>query len=530
MKTTFLKNIFLSGVLICSAAACTKDLDREPFYDLTSVAVYQDFANYKNVLAKVYAGYAVSGQQGPAGNADISGLDEGFSNYLRLYFNLQELPTDEAVIGWNDGSLPDFHDMDWTASNEFIAAMFSRVYYQISLTNEFIRETTEEKLSSRGITGANLENARKYRAEARFLRALSYWHALDMFGNVPFVTENDRVGVFFPPQIARADLFQYIESELLEVETELMAPRTNEYGRADQAAAWTLLTKLYLNAQVYTGQAKYTEAVTYAKKVIDAGYTLEPEYSHLFLTDNNRSDEIIFPITFDGMRTTSYGGMTYLVNAALGGNMNSDDFGVSAKWAGLRTTKSIVNLFSDPSGNTDRRANFWSSGQNLEINDIFTFTDGYPIVKYKNVSSTGQRGSDPSGTFPDTDFPMFRLADVYLMYAEAVLRGGTGGNAGTAVQYINQLRERAYKTTAGNITEAQLTLDFILDERARELKWEMHRRTDLIRFNRFTSDAYLWPWKGGVKDGRGVETFRTLYPVPSPDITANPNLKQNGGY
>ncbi len=531
MSTKFIKHIVLSGGMLLAAASCTDDLNREPFYDATSANVYNDPNNYKSVLAKVYAGYAVSGQQGPAGKPDIRGLDEGFSNYLRLYFKLQELPTDEAVIAWNDGNLPDIHDMDWTSSNEFITAMYNRIYYQIALTNEFIRETTDEKLGGRNLSGANLENVRLYRAEARFLRALSYWHALDMFGNVPFVTERDQVGgSFFPKQIPRAELFAYVESELRAIETELVAPRLNEYGRADQAAAWTLLTKLYLNARVYTGQERYTDAVTYANKVIAAGYALEPDYNKLFLTDNNTSREIIFPIAFDGVNTRSYGGMTYLVNAAIGGNMKPEDFGVRGAWGGLRTTSAVVNLFPDPNGNADERGRFHTNGQSVEINDIFTFTEGYPVIKFRNVSSTGQKGSDPIGDFPDTDFPMFRLADVYLMYAEAVLRGGTGGTTGQAVQYINQLRERAYNNASGNITPAQLTLNFIIDERARELKWEMHRRTDLIRFNRFTGPEYLWPWKGGVKQGRAVEEHRTLYPIPATDITANPNLKQNDKY
>lgn len=520
----------LAGMVALSITSCTKDLDREPFYDITSASVYKDFTNYKQILAKLYAGYAVSGQQGPAGNADISGLDEGFSNYLRLYYSVQELPTDEAVIGWNDGSLPDFHQMDWSSSNEFLAAMYSRIYYQIALTNEFIRETTDEKLSERGITGQSLEEAKKFRAEARFLRALSYWHAMDLFGNVPFVTEKDPVGTFFPPQIARADLFKYIESELLAIEPELVDARQNEYGRADKAADWTLLSKLYLNAEVYTGQARYTDVVTYAKKVIDAGYTLEPDYDNLFLTDNNTSSEIIFPITFDGLRTQSYGGMTFLVHAPVGGSINPADFGINGGWSGLRTTEAVVDLFPTPLGVVDDRSNFYTDGQSLVINDIFTFTDGYPITKYKNVSSTGQAGSDPTGNFPDTDFPMFRLADIYLTYAEAVLRGGTGGSAAEALNYVNLVRERAYKGTGGDITSGQLTLDFMLDERARELNWEMQRRTDLIRFGKFTGGEYLWPWKGGVPGGQAVEAYRTLYPIPAADKAANPNLMQNTGY
>ena len=530
MNTRFIKNIALAGVLSLTAAACDHSLDITPKYDIVSSKVYQDFANYKPILAKLYAGYAVTGQQGPAGNADIGGIDEGFSNYLRQYWQAQELTTDEAIIGWNDGNLRDLHDMDWTPSNEFLRALYDRIFYQVSLTNEFIRETTDAKLSERGISGANLEAAKEFRAEARFLRALSYWHALDLYGNVPFVTETDEVGFFLPEQTTRAELFNYIESELLAIESELVGARQNEYGRADQAAAWTLLTKLYLNAQVYTGQPKYTEAVTYAKKVIDAGFTLEPEYDHLFLADNHNSNEIIFPITFDGLRTNTWGGMTYLVHAPVGGNMNAAEFGINGGWGGLRTTKNIVNLFPDISGNTDERANFHTSGQELEINDIFTFTDGYAIAKFRNVTSTGVKGSDKSGDHPDTDYPMFRLADVYLMYAEAVLRGGTGGSVAQAVQYVNELRTRAFNGTTGNITQSQLTLPFIIDERARELKWEAHRRTDLIRFDRFTDDSYVWPWKGAVKDGRGVEAYRILFPIPDTDLTANPNLDQNTGY
>jgi hypothetical protein len=222
--------------------------------------------------------------------------------------------------------------------------------------------------------------------------------------------------------------------------------------------------------------------------------------------------------------------MTFLVHAPIGGSMSAASFGVNGGWSGLRTTKNIVNLYPSTDGTIDERGVFHSNGQALEIDNLSTFTEGYAIVKFKNVSSTGVAGSDASGNHADTDFPMFRLADVYLMYAEAVLRGGTGGTAGQALQYVNQLRERAYNNTSGNLTAGQLTLDFILDERARELKWEAHRRTDLIRFGRFTSGDYLWPWKGGVKEGRAVEAYRVLYPIPSSDITANPNLTQNEGY
>jgi hypothetical protein len=125
---------------------------------------------------------------------------------------------------------------------------------------------------------------------------------------------------------------------------------------------------------------------------------------------------------------------------------------------------------------------------------------------------------------------MFRLADVYLMYAEAVLRGGAGGDLSTALNYVNQIRERAYGDNSGDINQSQLTLDFILDERGRELYWECTRRTDLIRFGKFTGGEYIWPWKGGVKEGTATDNKYDIYPIPSSDITANPNLVQNPGY
>ncbi|UII19348.1 RagB/SusD family nutrient uptake outer membrane protein [Fulvivirga ligni] len=530
MKNIFKHKILVVGLFSLLSLSCG-DLELEPYNEITSNKIYADFGNYKGVLAKLYAGYAMSGQQGgDGGDPDISGLDEGFSNYLRLYFNLQELTTDESVIGWTDGTLPDLVEMDWGAGNEYIGTMYSRIYYQIALTNEFIRETSDDKLNSRGLTEAQIAEAQTFRAEARFLRALSYWHALDMFGNVPFVTEQDEVGSYFPEQIFRPELFSYIETELLDIEDKLAAPKQNEYARADQAAVWTLLTKLYLNAQVYIQEDKNTEAITYAKKVIDANYPLDADYSHLFLADNHTASGIIFPIAFDGTHTQSYGGTAYLILGSIGGSMNPADFGMSSGWNGMRTTKNIVNLYADPYGNIDKRAMFYTDGQNLEIEKLSTFTDGYPITKYKNISSIGVVGSDPTGTFPDTDFPMFRIADVYLMYAEAVLRGGAGGNLGTALTYVNMIRERAYGGTDGDISAATLTLDFILDERARELSYEMHRRTDLIRFGKFTGGEYLWPWKGGTMDGKSVSTHRDLFPIPSSDRLANPNLKQNDGY
>lgn len=528
-----IRNIINSKIGVAALAftmvltSCEKDLDRFPKSEITSNNVYNDFANYKGVLAKAYAGLAISGQDGGDGRADVGGIDAGTSNYLRQYFQMQELPTDEAIMAWNDGNLPDIHNMTWGANNEFIRAIYYRIMYQVGVANELIRETSDDKLSSRNITGSNAEEARLYRNEARFLRALSYWHAIDLFGNVPFVTENDKIGSTLPKQISRADLFKYLESELKELETLLKDPRTNEYGRADKGAVWMLLAKLYLNAEVYTGTAKYAEARTYAEKVIGAGYSLKSNYASLFLADNHLNNpEVIFSVNFDGLKTQTWGGTTFIIHAGVGGSMDANNFGINGGWSGLRSTKNLVNLFPSTDGSQDARGRFHSAGQDLEINNFSTFTEGYPFIKFKNVTSTGVAGSDTSGNFVDTDFPMFRLADAYLIYAEAVLRGG-GGSTATALGYINSLRTRA---NASTISASNLTLDFILDERARELAWEAHRRTDLIRFGKFTSATYLWPFKGGAKNGKGVEDYRTLYPIPSSDLIANPNLKQNIGY
>ena len=501
--------------------SCVKDLDVTPKDPniITSLTVYSTPAAYKEGLAKLYATFAVSGQQGPAGQADIAGIDEGFSNYLRQYWNAQELSTDEAVMAWNDASIKDFHWQTWAPNDVFIAAIYSRIMYTVALSNEYIRATT-------GKTDADIV---KYHAEARFLRALAYSHAIDMFGNPPFVTEADAPGAFFPKQTTRAELFTYLETELKAIETELGAPRF-EYARADQAAAWTLLAKLYLNAKVYTGTERNADCVTYCKKVLASSYALAPKYANNFTADNNLSPEIILPITSDGKNTQTYGGMTYLVHAQIGGTMPPAQFGVGGGWGGIRTTKAFVNKFVDNSGKTDQRAMFWSAGQKLEITDIGQFTDGWAITKYSNLTSTGAAAPHAHPDFVDTDYPLFRLADVYLMYAEGVVRGATTGDATSALGYVNALRARAYGNASGNITAGQLTLDFLLDERSRELYWEGHRRTDLIRFGKFTGGNYLWPWKGNVAAGAATESYRDLYPIPSNDLGANPSLKQNAGY
>ena len=533
MMLRTIKQILMVFAIVLFVQSCEDRLDLQPEDNrLTADAAFEDPAAYKQFLAKIYAGISLSGQEGPAGAPDLVGLDEGFSNYLRLYWKMQELTTDEALIAWNDGTIQDLHGQVWTSGNEFIRTMYSRLMYQVALCNEFLRQTTGSKLDDRGVSSDLRAEIQTYRAETRFMRALTYWHAMDLYANPPFVTENDPIGAFLPPQIQRADLFDFVESELLNVLDDMAAPRSNEYGRADRGAAWMLLAKLYLNAEVYTGTSRYADVITQTNNIIGAGYSIPNiPYFHSFLADNSSNgaqDEVIFTIPFDGQRTQAFGGMTFLTHAPVGGAMDPADFGINGGWFGIRTTPTFVEQFPDEENSADGRELLFTDGQTKDITTVASFTDGYAVAKYRNVDVNGNPGSDATGNHTDIDFPMFRLADAYLMYAEAVVRGG-GGSMSTATGYINELRERAYGDTSGNITEASLNLDFIIDERSRELYWEAHRRTDLIRFNQF-SDNGVWQWKGGVQQGSTTESFRDIMPLPATDLGINTNLEQNPGY
>lgn len=541
MKASLLKSAVLFAALMTGSTACQKRLDLSPYNTITGAEVYTTPEGTKEALAKVYGSFATTGNSGPAGSGDIQGIDEGTSDFVRLLWCAQELSTDEAVTAWsNDVGLFDFHDMNWSSGNPFLLGLYQRSIYQISLVNEFLRNTTDGAVAGRGFSESDKTEIKYYRQESRFLRALQYWVLVDHFGNPPFITENSVVGPSFPPRGTRTQVFSYIESELKDIESKLKAPRTNEYGRADQAAAWALLARLYLNAEVYTGTARYADAATYAKKVIDAGYSLAPNYQTLGLADNNLlTSEFIFTVNYDGVKTKNYGGTTFLTHCPVPAGsaiIRPDSIGIEGGWTGMRTTKAWILKFGGdtlPQNIADKRAQFVQRGQRLDIGypgiqfskRYTTFADGYVVLKYRNRSSTGGYGSDPARAFSDVDFPLFRLGEMYLIYAEAAARGAA--DRGLAVQYLNTLRGRA---NASLIGDADLTPDFILDERARELYWECHRRTDLVRFNRFTTNAYVWPWKGGTFEGKAVEDFRNLYPIPSSDLTANPNLKQNDGY
>jgi starch-binding outer membrane protein, SusD/RagB family len=525
------KNIIKLSLVLAFAlplSSCLKDLNQKPITELTSANVFENFTNYKGVLAKCYAGLATTGNQGPDGKPDIQDIDEGASSYLRILFNMQDLTTDAVKCQWGDPGVPALNTGEVSSDNGFNEAMYYRIFFQVSLCNEFLRELTDEKLSSRNITGAQLEEAKAYRAEARFLRALSYYHALDLYGGkVPFTTETSNTAEL-PKQTNASALFGYIESELKAIETELKAPKANDYGRADRAAAWMLLSKLYLNAGVYVGTPKYAEASTYSKKVIDANaYTLDENYANVFKADNHTSPEIIMSVNFDGVKTRTYGGTTFLVHACVGGKMNPADYGIGGGWAGMRTTPQFAEKFVNT---LDSRGMLFTNGQTKDIPKLTgSFSGGYGLAKFSNLTKAGANGSDL--LFVDTDFPLFRLSEAYLNYAESNIVGGAG-DATLALQYINKVRNRAYNNDpiAAYISIADITADELLDERGREFYHECTRRTDLRRFNKFTGSNYTWSWKGGTQAGASLPSFREVFPLPVKDLTANSNLIQNAGY
>jgi hypothetical protein len=519
----------------CAAAAfgCT-DLNVPPKSAVSAEGSFSDEQAYRAYIARIYAGLAVTGQQGPAGSGDIAGIDEGFSHYLRLLWQMNELPTDEAAIAWNDAGVQPLNTQLWPSNNPFLTAMYYRVYFQVGLVNDFLRQTSEARLNERNVSAATRTRIQTYRAEARFLRALSYWHGIDFFGDIPLVREGDPLNAAPPAQATRSEVFNFIVSELNAVIPDLPALDAADVGRADQGAARMLLAKVLMQANAYGLGARWNDAATALTPLLAGPYRLDTDYRRMFSGDNNTSPELIFQVVQDAVRTQSFGGTTFLMNASVGG-FRADSLrsaqGQLEAWWGLRLKPQMVALFPviGPTS-PDVRSSFWfarAPEQTTSMANLTDFSNGTINLKYRNRPS-GPTGGEAT-QFSNIDYPMFRLGDAYLMYAELALRGAAGTTRAQALTYVNALRERAYGNATGNITDAQLTLDFILDERARELQWEGHRRVDLIRFGRF-SDQGIWAWKGNVVGGRTTEAFRNLYPKPASELSANPNLTQNTGY
>ena len=550
-----LKNILYSMMMgtavLTGTTSCVSDLDQYPHTETTSKDVYTSLANYEAVLGKIYAAMVTSGQGKGGDNKDMASVlnsGSGF-DYMRMFINMQECGTDEFASTWLTGEqTTGLTYLSWDANDAWISDMYYRIYYNIALCNEFLRNA-----NSASFSGADAEKLKEYKAEVRFMRALFYYHALDFFRNIPMVTENDPVGSFIPPRYTPQQTFDYIESELKDCVGDMLPASTCPYGQASQGAAYTLLAKLYLNSEVYTGVAKYAECKEACEKVMNMGYSLESDYSKLFNADNDkRTNEIIFALPVSAEHTVSWGSSTYLVCGQLSmsnANQNVADFGVTNGWSEFRLRPEFVDKFTqtDIDGNGDKRCKFFTNGQSKDVTSMTDETTGYLSEKWSNLKDDGTTASNTANDGVETDFPLFRLADVYLMYAECVVRTGddwdnwAGGSDAEsdsrkkgAIYWINKVRERAYgidengnpkgQVWKENFSSKDAFLQFILDERARELYHEGYRRTDLIRYGQFTTNKYIWQWKGGVHDGQAVDSKYNIYPIPNTELTANPNL------
>ncbi len=523
-----MKKILYTVLIVSTLAftACVGDLDQMPHTQTTSADVYAKAENYKAVLGKLYVAFVINGQEKGGGKADLT--SNNGQDYMRCFFNLQECGTDELASTWLEGDkVADLTFLSWDANDPWVADMYYRIFYNIALCNEFLRNAGDSQISK--FTEAEQADIRHYRAEAQFLRALAYYHALDFFRNIPFVTEKDPVGGFIPPRAEAKDVFKYIESQLKEAADGMLDKNNVEYGRASKAAAWTLLAKLYLNAKVYINEDHYTDCITWCNKVIaEGGYSLEADYAKLFNADNHkRTNEIIYALPVDAVHTVSWGATTYIICGEVSNTSDyqkPENYGVTSGWGMFRIRGEVPALFNA----ADKRGMFFTEGQTQKVDVIDNQSNGYFVEKWTNLTDDGQTASNTVDGGVNTDYPMFRLADVYLMLGEAVARNGQGSSASIALGYMNQLRQRAFGDqyeSEGKLVPSDLNVDFYLNERARELYWECTRRTDLIRYGKFTTADYLWQWKGGVKDGRAVDARYNIYPIPTTDLTANPNLK-----
>lgn len=541
-KKIIIFGIILSALMISS---CVKDLEVTP-KDPSKILAGNlgDNPDYmKMALGKVYASFIIAGQ-GANGGPDIEAADENFFTTMRALWNLQEITTDEAICAWGDVGIADLNTQTWSPSNPFLTALYQRLALSITYANDFIK-------NAQMYSGANTD---RYVAEARFLRALAYYWAIDLFGQFPFTTEEDGVGKFFPEIGTRSAIFDFIESELLDIEDKLGAPKSS-YPQADQASAWMLLARLYLNAEVYTGTPRWDDCKDYCDKVISSNmYSLATNYRQNFSADNDgrHNPEMIFAWEQDGINVQGYVGTTFIIESSSDATyLRAEDYhGLTANtnWNGNRAriqflAKMVDTLdvydnqpipADDPtlSLSPDKRV-FLKIKKSRNIPSPSASGDyGIGVYKFTARNADGTSPANYNTAYACTDFPVFRLADAYLMRAEALYRMGGEANIAAAVADINKIRERAYGNTSGNITASDLDLDFIIDERGREFYYEAQRRTDLVRFGKFTGGDYLWQWKGGAYLGASTSEHLNLFPIPGDELSSNPNYNgvNNPGY
>lgn len=526
--------------------ACIGDLDTLPLNpsDSTSETVYgADESGYIAGLTKLYFNF-VSNE-----TTDLQVSDAGASELVRAFWIVQEVTSDACKCAWeNDAWVRAMNTNTWSdADNDATYAVYVRTLQGIAYTNEYLRQTASDRLSDRGVSSELAAKIQGFRAEARFLRAYFYWMALDVFGDVPFTTENSPFGGGVnPKQASRKDVFDYCISELTALaadDSPMPAARSN-YPRADKGAVLGLLARMYLNAEVYTGTPMWQEAKDACEDIFTMGYSLCPEYADLFRGDNGENpealNEVLFGISYDAEQTQSYGGTSYLTLAAIAAtDVSSTQMinGVNNGWGGIRVPYEYVEKYfnvrnADYSAGTydvnDKRGRmFYIKGRSESMDGaLYVFLNGWSCLKFNNIPHNMDQDSylatAASKAYSDIDFPMIRLGEIYLIYAEACMNLG---QANTALPKVQDLAARAGVTAPTSITQ-----EWLIEERARELMWEGHRRTDLIRYGKFTSSSFLWTYKGGSFSGQGFDDHMKIFAIPASELASNPELHQNPGY
>jgi len=542
-----MKKIIYTAAVAAMMLSCVNDLDTLPLNKTEPIAEYV-YGNseqaYLEGLSRLYFQFVSNDL------TDLQQMDGGASEIIRAFWSVQETTADAAKCSWeNDAWVRALNTNTWNdTQNDAVYAVYVRTLQGIAYVNEYLRQTSPEKLSARGVDDALAAKIDGFRAEARFIRAYLYWMALDCFGSVPFTTENSPFGgTYFPFQASRADIFDYCVSELeyLRSAESAMPAARSQYPRADKGSAAGILARMYLNSEVYTGVPGWAEAKSVCEDIFSMGYALCPDYAALFRGDNGQNPdargEMLWAISYDSDNTESYGGTSYILSASLASTditEASRPNGQVNGWAGLRVPYEYVSRYFNVSGQNyvtgsyevdDARGKvFYIKGRSESMEGaLYSFMNGWSCLKFNNIphDMTDQSFLPQSAvrSFADVDFPVVRLGEIYLIYAEACMNLGSPD---LALPYLAELSSRA-----GVEGPAEVTEDFLVAERARELMWEAHRRTDLIRYGLYDSDEYLWPYKGGDSfAGQSFPSYKRIFPIPPTELASNDNLKQNPGY
>ena len=537
-----IRNIFSAVAAAAMLTACVGDLNTIPLNptDVTSETAYgADEEGYVQGLTKIYFQLVSNNTQ------DLQVADGGASEFIRAFWSTQEVTADAAKCAWGDAWVNDLNNCTWKGDvlNDAVYAVYVRTLQGITYVNEYLRQTSDANLNLRGCSAEVKAKVQQYRAEARFLRAFFYWVAMDTFGNVPFSTEDTQFGGGYnPPQQSSAYVFDFIVKELeaLAADGSAMPAAQSNYPRADKGSCLGLLARLYLNAKVYTGTAMFDKAKATCEKIYGLGYALAPTHAEIFRGDNGENPdakkEILFAAAYDAENTQSYGGTTYLTLSTLSGDDGAVNLtGINGGWAGNRAPYTYVQKFFPDVQNpdyttgeytyTDKRASyFYIKGRSESMEDnINTFLNGWSCIKFNNtphdIEPSAYASVAASKSFSDIDWPLIRLGEIHLIYAEACMYAG-----GSAQEQLEALTGRVNATVP-----AQITKEWLMEERARELMWEGHRRTDLIRYGKWIS-GYNWTYKGGKFEGIDLPSHFNIFPMPHIELTANLDLVQNPGY